>query len=264
VNVHEPRPEGTYQRNNKVVKSDAKGDVSSDSARKKDEHPLSKWTKRILAAAGAIVTIGGAVTVISKTTHWLDGITVPRPAKTAGMVNEIERSPILGISFYQNGQLDPMSYGGFGAGGGTNPVVTVYMTHAPFEIWFPALANGAALQVCAWSSDYIFQNAAQAGQIGTKSCMNPFNSPADYPYGGGGLWLSPPGNVGNTAIVQTRAQPASGGDEKYYVSNLANTKGDFYLAIYLNDNGFGNLESNGQQNSDFQASNLEDFILNFG
>jgi len=30
------------------------------------------WIKKFLAVAGAIVTIGGAVTVVSHLTHWLD------------------------------------------------------------------------------------------------------------------------------------------------------------------------------------------------
>jgi hypothetical protein len=258
VSGQKPNPRDLFKPADKKVKVGADDTAESESEGKKDQRPSVKWAKRILAAAGAIVTIGGAVTVISHTTHWLGGVA------THPDLDEIERSPILGISFYQNGQLDPMSYSGYSVGGSPNPIITVQMTHAPFEMWFPELSNNAYLQVCGWTTNYVFQNAAQAGPNGYTSCLNPGHFLAGYPYGGTGLWLSPPKNTANTVIGDTRAQPADNGDEKYYVANLTNVGSNVYLAVYLNTNGFGSVMPNGKLNWKFQPGNLEDFILSFG
>src|ERR1700733_7617685 len=84
----------------------ATGDASAGSTDKEaTDPPTGKWGKRILVIAGAIVTIGGAVAVISQTTHLLNGLFGSSPP-----VSEIVVSPVLGLSFYQNGDLDPMSY----------------------------------------------------------------------------------------------------------------------------------------------------------
>src|SRR5438034_6224056 len=68
-----------------------------------DDRRSATWVKRILAMAGAIVTIGGAVTVIAQFTHWLDFV-VHASASTCSSSSSpgLEVSPLLGISFHQN------------------------------------------------------------------------------------------------------------------------------------------------------------------
>lgn len=232
---------------NKPNKPDGPNTADSGGGNGKKDPPPVKWSKRLLAVAGAIVTIGGAVAVISQTTHWLDGIFSSGPAFTS-----VERSPILGVSFYQNGQLDPMSL----SGSDQDQVVNVSMKAGePFEMWFPALQNSiSAIEVCAAYAGAIDNNIPRTGQNGVLTCLTPGTGVADYPYASGGLAIStPPDELGHVQITGTRAQDASGGDEKYYVSNLTSEHGKVYLVVYMNDN----------NDKSFESNNVEYFILNF-
>ena len=227
--------------------------ADSGAENSKKDHPSTRWGRKILAAAGAIVTIGGAITVISQYTHLLSGVT---HASTRGgpSFTQVERSPILGISFYQNAQLDPMS---IVDGSDNNPIVNVTMKSEPFELWFPTLATPAtALEVCAAHARSIYNNISQTGKERRLHMPNPRNRRADYPYASGFLAIRvPPDGLVHTHMTETRVEAASGGDQKYYVSNLANEHGKIYLVVYRNDNRFNS--------NTFESNNVEYFILNF-
>jgi hypothetical protein len=269
---------GTIDPPPKLVGKPASKDASDESAHTEASDPSPvRWGKRVLAIAGAIASIGGTVAVLSQTTHLLSGLTHNSPVGTHSSppVDEIERSPILGTSFYQNGNLDPMSYS---YSGQTNKdIVSVSMQSEPFELWFPALSPNSVLAVCASASSVIFNNAIQDPQNNDKSCLNVYNAAADFQYASGGLVETSSQYIAFTAIGGSRAQPASGGDEKYYVSqvisfpnglftgtglqhnpprvvSLTNEHGKLYLVIYLNTNNFRT----------FQDGNVEDFTLTFG
>lgn len=228
---------------------DNKGSGTGNS--KKDPAPV-KWWKGILAIAAAIVTISGAIAVISKTTHWLSSIT-RASASSSPTFSAVERSPILGISFYQNGQLDPMSISGSEQEQGVNVSMKA---GEPFELWFPALQNSvSAIEVCASHTSAIYNNIPQTGQNGVQTCLSPGTGLADYAYASGGLAIvsASPDQAAHVQITGSRAESASGGDQKYYVSNLTSEHGKVYLVIYMNDNNDHTFESN----------NLEYFTLNF-
>ena len=178
-----------------------------------DDRPPVKWVKRILAVAGAVVTIGGAIGVISQTTHWLDGIT-HASAHSSPSFSEIERSPILGISFHQNGQLDPMSLS-YPNGTSQNPAVDVSVQSEPFEVWFPTLGSESAVEVCASRSNAIYHDIPLTGRSGVFTCLTPGTGVADYTSASGYLPVSiPPADIAHTQIEGTRAEPASGGGPK--------------------------------------------------
>ena len=122
-------------------------------------------------------------------------------------------------------------------------------------MWFPALQNSiSAIEVCTAYTSAIDDNIAQTGQNGVLTCLTPGTGIADYPYASGGLAIStPPDELAHMQITGTRAQDASGGDEKYYVSNLASEHGKVYLVIYMNDN----------NDKSFEPNNIEYFTLNF-
>lgn len=225
-----------------------------------DDRPVVSWTKRIVAVAGAIAAIGGAVTVISQTTH-LFGFLTHASSSACPSSTTFERSPNLGVSFYQNGKLDPMSSSDAG-GTGQQAAVSVCMKSVPFEIWFPALVPNSQLSICASNSRGIF---------GFTNCFEPAFGAADFKYASGTLYEYSSTYLAHTSIWGNQAQSASGGDQKYYVSNitsfsgspaspvphvvsLASEHGKLYLAVYLNTNNY----------STFQAHNVEDFILTFG
>ena len=235
-----------------------------------DDRRSVNWVKQILAVAGAIVTIGGAVAVISQFTHWLDFIS-HASASTCPSSTSLEVSPGLGISFYQSGQIDPMSLSATNAGDQSLVFVNVCMKSEPFELWFPTLSAGSSLEVCTSDSRTLFSSIFNPKAI--VNCLTPGTGGADYSYASAfliettpqpGLPASPAGNYAHTEIYGTRAQPASGGDEKYYVSNvitpsgrtilLANQDSNLYLAIYLSN------KANDQGN---KSNNTEFFVLSF-
>jgi len=206
-----------------------------------------KWAKWTLAVAGAIVTLGGAVAVVSQTTHWLSDIF----GSTSTQVTQLEVSPNLGISFHQDGQLDPMSADDQG-------VVSVSVKSEPFELWFPSLASDESLEVCAATGRWVFANAAETGNSNVTTCLTPGTGVAAGPYGSGYLVLTSPGNPGSTEIGETRALPVTQGYEKYYVSDFADQR-QIYLVVYKYTVG-----TQPDSTSPFNPNNVEDFILNIG
>lgn len=215
-----------------------------------DTYLLVKWRKRILAAAAAIVTLAGAAAVISQTTHWLLRKTHPQSSPS---FSALERSPDLGVSFFQNGRPNLMSWPGPAGQTSTLDTVTVSMKYRPFELWFPALGPESSLNVCASPSRSIFNPAVILNPNNQASCLSAGRSVADSRYGSGGLWVSSPSNAAHTAIFGQRAQQTSNGDQKFYVSNLAGWHRNFYLVIYRNDNDY----------KKFEPTNIEFFVLKF-
>ncbi len=235
------------------------GATRSGAAGENNDRPPVRMLRRVLAVAGAIVTIGGAVTLISQTTHWLDNLTHAHAGKP---VSEIERSPILGMSFYQNAQMDPMSYSDPG-GTGQNLEINVSMKPEPFELWFPVLGTESSVEVCASNNSAILNSVRQTGKSGVITCLSPGTGAADYAYASGTLFESSgPQDPIHTQIDGSRVQSASGGDQRYYIStltannrstSLTNRRSKLYLVIYFNDN-YGRT---------FEPNNLERFVLNF-
>lgn len=246
MNGQKPKPKTP------VVSSSAKDDA--------DDHPPMKWMKRVIAVASAIAAIGGAGTVIHQTTHWLDFL-IHRSAP-ACPATQTERSPNLGISFYQNGRLDPMYYSD-NIGTSQENAVNVCMKSGPFELWFPALGTGSALEVCTSGDGALFRDMfEQAG----FNCLSPATGAADSNYASGTLFETSPQVLSHTEIVGSRAILASGGNQKYYVADLttpgvtfrsrhavrlATLNGKLYLVVYLANSGT------------FNTNDVEYFILSF-
>jgi hypothetical protein len=166
-------------------------------------------------------------------------------------VATLDRSPILGVSFHQNGQLATMSSSGSTEtiAGSAIDTINVSMRDEPFEFWFPALEGNSWLAVCASPNPAIF-NPGNA-----TTCLSPGRTALDYKYGEGGFWVtSDPADPINTGVGASRAEPAANGDQKFYVGNLVRYSGSkFYIAICRNDGGLTLKIHN----------NLEFFVLNF-
>jgi hypothetical protein len=259
--------DSTGDHSSKVVDKPASNEATSTEGTDAEasERVPARWGKRLLALATAIVTIGGAVAVISQTTRLLSGLTHSGPP-----VAVIVKSPVLGISFYQNGDRDSMSYS---APYNTTQDLTVdvSMQSEPFEVWFPELGADSSLSICVSNSSAIFTSAAR---IGDTSCLNRYNTAADFPFSSGTLFETSSKYIAHTSIAGDRAQSATGGDQQYYVSTLSsfpngidtlavhhphvvlmtNQHGKLYLVIYRNTDNYDT----------FQANNIADFVLNFG
>jgi hypothetical protein len=219
--------------------SDAKDERESS-----DKAPV-KWAKWMLAVAGAIVTIGGAVAVISQTTHWLGNLNSGTPAP------QLTVSPNLGISFHQYGQSDPMSADDHGT-------VTVTLKSEPFELWFPTLTSDESLEVCAATGTWVFENAAETGKKNVVTCLSPGTGGAQDVIPGGDLFLTASDDPKSTSINKERTQPATQGYEEYNVSRFASGPRRIYLVVYRSSDDPQSVENR------FTQQRIEDFILNIG
>jgi hypothetical protein len=86
------------------------------------------------------------------------------------------------------------------------------MKSEPFEIWFPDLHANSILLIGTSDSRAIFATKAAMLWYATGA--------AEETYASGALYEYTPDYRVTTAIASARAQPASEGDEKYYVSHL--------------------------------------------
>jgi hypothetical protein len=139
------------------------------------------------------------------------------------------------------------------------------MKSEPFELWFPALGTQSTLNVCASTDSAVFSNMFEQGGF---NCLSPETGDADFNYASGSLFETSPQILSHTVLFGTRVQSASGGDQKYYASNLVtpgltassrhtvgltSQNSRLYLVIYMNDN----------NDTSFESNNVEDFILSF-
>jgi hypothetical protein len=229
---------------------------------------LGKWPKRIYAVAGVIAVVGGVFAFGTQVDHWFTGLAQSSDSTCHMSVSDqIERSPNLGISFHQNDQLALMSYAN-----STKiqiPMIDVCLSSAPFEIWFPALGPNSVVRICTSPTAGIFRvNPFYVGQ-NNAGCLYPPTGIADHNYASGFLSESSVQEPSHVEIVRTRAEPASGGDDKFFVSTLYSVptgKGlkfhtvslshqttNLYLIIYTSDN----------YNAHGSDANIEHYVLAF-
>jgi hypothetical protein len=193
-----------------------------------------KFARAALATAAALVTLSGAATVIVKIVHSLNSTSPAHTSTDDPSCVRIQRSSTSGLSFYQDAQQDPMAYCNPDDPGG---MFTVSMKSKPFELWFPALVGSRAVEVCASTDISLFADA-KANPLGaTRTCLTPGTGVADAELGGGFLAISTPQEAVHTEIAGSRPQPATDGQQKYYVSTAIGPKtiafSSFHDRLYL-------------------------------
>jgi hypothetical protein len=188
----------------------------------RSERKWYTWPRRIWAVLGAVAVIGGVVAFGGEVDHWFSGLSSSSNCGMSG-INQIARSPNLGISFHQASQVAPMSY----ENSTTNqvPLIKVCLSSAPFEIWFPALGPTSVVEICTYGSlaDYRL-NPFYHGR-GTPGCLALGVGAASSRYGGSSLDETVPRDPVCVVIAGNRAEPASGGDDKYFVSTVVSLSG---------------------------------------
>jgi serine/threonine protein kinase len=156
-------------------------------------------------------------------------------AATAG---DVLRSLSLGIEVWQNGKAVPLF-----RGDQDPPVITATIKSAPFELRFPTLAQGKALQICAWTDDSVF-DIQRGGDVSANTCFRPGTGVADYAQGSGTLYLR--NNDGHNYLAGNRVAHEDASQDKFYVSQIFRNKtqtpmadftGTLYLAAYIDANG---------------------------
>lgn len=213
--------------------------------------------KAVLAVAGGIATIAAAVAAVVGVGAWL------RRRRAASRVMEMERTPRLGMQFWQQDRQALMSQEQRRGA----EVVQVALERAPLEIWFPSVPDGSAIRICAWTDDSIF-SLMEGGRVDDSPMFGPGRGAADYQYGSGMLAVS---NEAHNYLIGTRIAPASAGMGKFYVSTimgptpiparqtpakptpLSKVRRDLYLAVFVDRTGDGT----------FHIGNFEYVVLKF-
>jgi hypothetical protein len=204
--------------------ADAKDKEPGGKDGRADKQPVrkwKKWSKRTYTFLAALGVVGGVLGFGTQVEHWFSGLSQASDATChMSTSNQIERSPNLGISFHQNGQLALMSY--LNSEGLQIPMVGVCLSSAPFEIWFPALSNPKAdVEICVSPTVAIFHlDPFKLDGANTVGCLAPGTGVADTSLGSGFLSESSPQEPACYFVTSQRAEPAANGDEKYFVSNL--------------------------------------------
>jgi hypothetical protein len=204
-----------------------------------DKRPVRKWTKwskRGYAFLAALGVIGGVLGFGTQVGHWFSGLSQASDATChMSTANVVPESPNLGISFHQDGQLAVMDYVNNAAI--EIPVIDVCLKPAPFEIWFPTLGADTDIAICTSTRFAIFHQNPFAATQATYGCLAPATGAADSYYSSGILFESSPEGPPHTEIGGTRAEPASGGDEQYFVSRLAPYSGKFHTVSISGNTG---------------------------
>ncbi|MGD9530808.1 hypothetical protein [Pseudonocardia sp.] len=151
-----------------------------------------------------------------------------RPAATAG---DVQRTPRLGLEFWQGDTQAPMFVEDLGT-----PVVRVALRSEPFEIRFPRLPSGVALQVCAWTdrSILVLDDGVRHEDV---PFLRPGTGFADHEFGSGTLFVDP---EGQNYLIDTRVRHRTDDQDSFFVSRLdgAGSLGstDVYLAVTVDRN----------------------------
>jgi len=218
-----------------------------------DEAPAAEKKRRpgalrvvtgIVAVAAAIGALWGALTAVGQAVEYLHKWTAkPTPPPT------MLHTPRLGLQFWQGDtedtiQFDPDSQ---------PEVVRVSMRRAPFEMRFPAVKRGQALQVCAWKDSSIF-TITDGEPVEDIPFFSPGTGMAEYEFGSGTLLLD---NMAHNYLVDTRIEQMSPTTDRVYFSQtsdvsavqandqnppavpLTKQASDIYLTLYIdkdNDN----------------------------
>jgi hypothetical protein len=98
------------------------------------------------SAAVAVATVGGIYT------FGRDIVTSIKPRLRRPMSTELGRTPHLGLEFWQNQELAPMTLQKLDL----KTVVVTHLRKDPFQMRIPNYTSNMQIYVCAWSDDAIF------------------------------------------------------------------------------------------------------------
>ncbi|MFI6902266.1 serine/threonine-protein kinase [Nonomuraea sp. NPDC050394] len=202
------------------------------------------------AAVAAVLVLGSATAVYVATRPDATGTRVtttptlikspsPRTSQDTGTpVGDVTRSPRLGLEVWQDDKPVALSLDDL-----DSPVTVAQLRAAPFELRFPKLAEGRALQVCAWTDKSVF-SIEDGAKVDSHPCFRPGTGVADYEYGSGTLYLN--NNDGHNYLAGNRVAAQSATQDKVFVSKvfrdgadtpLAGFGGTLYLAAFIDLNG---------------------------
>jgi hypothetical protein len=187
---------------------------------------LSTATKKLLGAVVTLAVIAGG------------GATVYQVFFTGGTSKaqvgylDIDRSPVLGMQFRQNGSIVPMTY----RADGSTDIVTVSLLSQPFELLLPALQSNYALGINVRynSSGFDLQDGAS---VDNNPSFRPGTGMANYEYGDGSLIVTADAQ---NYFIGTRVEQESDGMQGIYIAStgpsgstpLTKQRNNLYLTMF--------------------------------
>ena len=99
------------------------------------------------SAAVVVATVGGIYA------FGRDILTTAKSRIGRPIFTELVRTPHLGLEFWQNEKLAPMTLQRLGGG---RTIVTTHLRRGPFQVRIPNYIANMKIYVCAWSDDAIF------------------------------------------------------------------------------------------------------------
>ncbi|MFI9555440.1 serine/threonine protein kinase [Nonomuraea endophytica] len=195
------------------------------------------------AAVAAVLVLGSATAVYVATRPDAKGTPVTTtpvnsPSPSQAPVGDVTRSPRLGLEVWQDDKPVALTLDDLDA-----PVTVAQLKAAPFELRFAKLAEGRALQVCAWTDKSVF-SIEDGAKVDSHPCFRPGTGVADYEYGSGTLYLN--NNDGHNYLTGNRVAAQSPTQDKVFVAKifrdgtdtpLAEFSGTLYLAAFIDLNG---------------------------
>ncbi|MFG3439421.1 serine/threonine protein kinase [Nonomuraea sp. NPDC047897] len=206
-----------------------------------------------LAVAAMIVTVfvivkdrPGITTTASPSPSTGSATSPASPSPSAQTAGQVARTPRLGLEFWQDGAPAPMALDDL-----DDPVTTVTLKAARFELHFPKLTKDRALQICAWTDRSVFA-IEDGGKVADHRCFRPGTGMADYEYGSGTLFLN---DEGHNHLVGTRVAEHSATLDKVLFATvfrdgdskpMAEQRQDVYLAVFTDLDGDGEFRKAGR------------------
>lgn len=191
--------------------------------------PLRGGSGRKLAwIAGAAVSLILVLGVVAAFVLTRSSVS-PEPTDsdtTTAAAGDVIRSPRLGLEVWQDGAAVPLV---LEDAADDAPLTVAALRQDPFELRFPTLAEGQALQICAWTDQSVF-DIDQGSAVGEHPCFRPGTGVADYEFGSGTIYIS--GKTGHNYLIADRVATASDTQDKYYVSQVFEDGADTPITQY--------------------------------
>lgn len=204
----------------------ATGAVSSGPEKSRRQFSsISTAAKKAIGAIVALAAIaGGAATVYQV---FFAGKTSPHP-----VYSSLDRSPVLGMQFRQNGSEAPMTSKSYGP----TDVVTVSLLSQPFELLFPALPKNQAIGINVRYNSSGF-DIKEGSLVKNNPSFLPGTGMATYKYGDGTLVVVADAQ---NYFIGTRAEQASDGRQEVYIAStgprgttpLTSEHNNLYLTVF--------------------------------
>ncbi|HEV2371998.1 MAG TPA: hypothetical protein VGS19_07510 [Streptosporangiaceae bacterium] len=226
---------------------------------------ISIISRRSLGVAVGLATIVGAIVGIYQIFAG-GGSAQGKGGSTSSSrpFSGVDRSPILGLQFQQDGSLAPMTVQSYQ----TADIVTVSLQRAPFYLIFPALGASHALGINVRDDRSGF-NIVEGAPIVDNPSFRAGTGFVGYQYGGGSLIVAPDGQ---NYFIGTRVESGPDGTQRIYVASfisprsttpITEQRNSLYLTVFWQTPAQQTIAAQVSDRARFAQGSFEYFILKF-